>query len=171
MEIGTNLQNLNWQLNLKYQESIKQGVMKVDNKLYQVEITTQRLEFQFSASSLSTTQFGDQMDWKMLADQLMKGAPKFPATPDEAKQVISDDGFYGVPQTSTRMADFVIFGAGDNADLLKAGRAGIIQGFKEAEKLWGDKLPDISYQTLEKALEKIDEHIKKLGLNILDVEG
>lgn len=170
MELGK-LQNLNYQLNLNYQETIKQGVAKVDGKLYKVEIATQRLEFSLKASTLSNSQFSEQMDWKALADKLMKNAPKLPATQEEAQAVISEDGFYGIKQTSQRLSDFVIMGAGDNAEFLKAGREGIINGFKEAEKLWGEKLPEISYKTLEKALEMIDAHIKKLGLNILDVEG
>ncbi|MDD5052646.1 MAG: hydrogenase-4 component G [Sulfuricurvum sp.] len=89
-------------------------------------------------------------------------------TPDEAKAVVSENGFFGVAQTSARLSDFVLSGGGDNIDKLKAGREGIIRGFNEAEKIWGGKLPDISYQTLDKALSKIDEKIAALGGSILD---
>jgi hypothetical protein len=89
-------------------------------------------------------------------------------TPDEAASLVSEDGFFGVTQTSNRLADFVLAGGGDNLDMLKAGREGIIRGFNEAEKIWGGKLPDISYETLDKALAKIDEKITSLGSNILD---
>ncbi|MCK9374421.1 MAG: hydrogenase-4 component G [Sulfuricurvum sp.] len=92
-------------------------------------------------------------------------------TPDEAKALVSEEGFFGVSQTSDRLADFVLSGGGDNVDKLKAGREGIIRGFNEAEQMWGGKLPDISYQTLDKALAKIDEQISALGGNILDTKS
>lgn len=97
------------------------------------------------------------------------GKPISEMTPDEAKALVSEDGFFGVKQTSARLADFVLSGSGGNIEKLKAGREGIINGFNEAEKMWGGKLPDISYQTLDKALAKIDEKITALGGNILDI--
>lgn len=89
-------------------------------------------------------------------------------TPSEAKELVSEEGFFGVTQTSNRLADFVLSGGGDDTHRLKAGREGIIRGFNEAEKLWGDKLPDIAYETLDKALAKIDEKITSVSGNILD---
>ncbi|MDO9207688.1 MAG: hydrogenase-4 component G [Sulfuricurvum sp.] len=96
------------------------------------------------------------------------GKPIRDMTPDEAKVLVSEEGFFGVTQTSNRLADFVLSGGGDDLEKLKAGREGILRGFNEAEKMWGGKLPDISYQTIEKALEKIDEKITALGGSILD---
>lgn len=90
--------------------------------------------------------------------------------PDEAKALVSEEGFFGVTQTSNRLADFVLSGGGDDIDRLKAGREGIVRGFNEAEKIWGGKLPEISYETLDKALAKIDEKITSLGANILDAK-
>jgi hypothetical protein len=84
---------------------------------------------------------------------------------------VSEEGFFGVAQTSDRLAGFVLSGGGDNLERLKAGREGIIRGFNEAEKIWGQKLPDISYETLDKALAKIDEKITSLGANILDTNA
>jgi hypothetical protein len=89
-------------------------------------------------------------------------------SPSEAKELVSEEGFFGVTQTSNRLADFVLSGGGDDANRLKAGREGIIRGFNEAEKLWGGKLPDIAYETLDKALAKIDEKIASVSGNILD---
>jgi hypothetical protein len=96
------------------------------------------------------------------------GKPIADMNPDEAKALVSEEGYFGVSQTSSRLSDFVLSGGGNDLEKLKAGREGIIQGFNEAEKLWGGKLPDISYQTLDKALAKIDEKITSLGGNVLD---
>jgi hypothetical protein len=89
-------------------------------------------------------------------------------TPDEAKSLVSEDGYFGISKTSARLADFILSGAGDDLEKLKAGREGIVRGFKEAEQIWGQKLPDISYETLDKALSKIDEKITSLGGSVLD---
>ncbi|MDP1785496.1 MAG: hydrogenase-4 component G [Sulfuricurvum sp.] len=107
----------------------------------------------------------DAIDFKAIG---YTGKPIADMNPDEAKALVSEDGFFGISQTSARLSDFVLIGAGDDIDKLKAGREGIIRGFNEAEKIWGGKLPDISYETLKKALEKIDEKITSLGSNILD---
>ena len=107
----------------------------------------------------------DSIDFKAIG---YTGKPIKDMTPDEAKAVVSKDGFFGVDQTSARLSDFVLSGAGDNIDTLKAGREGVVKGFNDAEKMWGGKLPDISYQTLDKALAKIDEKITSLGGSILD---
>ena len=96
------------------------------------------------------------------------GKPIADMTPDEAKALVSEEGYFGVTQTSDRLANFVLSGGGDDLERLKAGREGIINGFNEAEKMWGGKLPDISYETLEKALAKIDEKITSIGGKILD---
>lgn len=83
-------------------------------------------------------------------------------TSDEAKNLISDEGFFGVEKTSKRVSSYVINLAGDDIEALKAVRKGVVQGFEEAEKLWGGQLPEISYQTQEKSLKIIDEKIAEM---------
>lgn len=83
-------------------------------------------------------------------------------SPDEAKSLVSDEGFFGVEKTSFRVSSFVMNIAGDNVEALHEARKGIIQGFEEAEKMWGGTLPEISYETQEKTLKIIDEKIAEL---------
>ncbi len=90
-------------------------------------------------------------------------------TPAAARQLVSKDGYYGIDKTSQRLADFVLQGGGDDLARLKAGREGIIRGFKEAEKMWGGTLPDMSYTTLDKALEQIDQRIRDMGGSVVDL--
>lgn len=87
---------------------------------------------------------------------------------NEAKQLVSEDGFFGVKKTAQRIADFVINGAGENENLLRAGRTGIQQGFDEAQKIWGGKLPDIANQTIDKATQLIDQRMAELGYSVLN---
>ncbi len=88
---------------------------------------------------------------------------------DEANALVSDDGYFGIDKTSQRIIDFVIKGAGNDLDRLKAGREGVLRGFAEAEKAWGGKLPDISYETLKKGLDAIDEKIREFGGSVVDL--
>ena len=56
---------------------------------------------------------------------------------DEAAELISEDGYFGVAKTSQRISDFVINLAGDDPEKLRTGRDAVLQGFKEAEKALG----------------------------------
>ena len=88
---------------------------------------------------------------------------------DQARNLVSDDGYFGIGRTSRRIADFVIKGAGNDMERLQAGREGILRGFDQAEKAWGGKLPDISYATLQKSLGAIDEKIREAGGSVVDL--
>ena len=92
-------------------------------------------------------------------------------TPEEAKELVSDDGFFGVNQTAKRVFDFVVKGANDDPELLKAGREGVVQGLKDAEEEWGGKLPDIAYKTQSKTLSMLDEYMAKLGISSFEANA
>lgn len=83
-------------------------------------------------------------------------------TQGEAKDLVSDGGFFGVDETSQRVTSFVINMTGDNIEALQESRVGLVQGFEEAQKLFGGELPDISVQTQDKTLEIIDAKIAEL---------
>jgi hypothetical protein len=144
------------------------------------EIKSKRLDILLAVQTESKTTFTWQNGFLERAaaqgvdlNQLQyNGKPLTDMTPEEAAGLISEDGDFGVAKTSRRLADFVITGGGDDLKKLQAGREGIIKGFNEAEKIWGSKLPDISYQTLAKALELIDTRIQKLGGgSVVDVQA
>lgn len=105
---------------------------------------------------------GGTSDGLTLSDLGYQGKPILQLSQDEATQLVSEDGFFGVTQTSDRVAGFVLSFSGDNLELLQKGREGIVKGFEEAEKLFGGQLPEISYKTQERTLALIDEKIKSL---------
>ncbi|RAZ24710.1 hypothetical protein [Campylobacter hyointestinalis] len=90
---------------------------------------------------------------------------------NELKDLVSEDGFFGIKQTSERIANFVISGAGDDVNKLQKGFEGMKRGFEEASKLWGGKLPDISNQTIDKAIQKVASRIEELGANALNINA
>lgn len=91
-----------------------------------------------------------------------EGKPITELTQDEAKDLVSENGFFGVTQTSDRVSNFVFSFAGDDLELLQKGRDGIVQGFEEAKKMFGGELPEISYKTQERTLALIDEKMNSL---------
>lgn len=148
-----------------------------------ISMNAQYILFEMNASNLTKTnslaQFGltgltDQQndvlsflnggtsDGLTLSDLGYQGKPILQLSQDEATQLVSEDGFFGVTQTSDRVAGFVLSFSGDNLDILQKGREGIVKGFEEAEKLFGGQLPEISYKTQERTLALIDEKIKSL---------
>jgi hypothetical protein len=141
-----------------------------DNKdLKAKDISNQYLvEYQMKIISESKVEVSKQADILTLADIGYNGKSIAELSQEEAKALVSEDGFFGITQTSERIADFVLMGAGDDVEKLKAGREGILRGFNEAEELWGGKLPDISYTSIEKAVEMIDARLSELNTPIID---
>ena len=105
-----------------------------------------------------------------LGDIGYEGKPIAELSQDEAAQLVSEDGIFGIKQTSERIANFVINGANGDEDRLRAGREGMLLGFKQAEDMWGDKLPDISQKTMQAAIEMVDKAMSDLGFSILNTE-
>ena len=78
-------------------------------------------------------------------------------TPAQAQELISEDGYLGVEQTSDRIVQFAISMAGDDPKNLDKIRASIDKGVKMASKALGGSLPEISMKTYEAVMEKLDD--------------
>lgn len=76
----------------------------------------------------------------------------------KAKEDISEDGYYGVKQTSQRLFDFACALAGDDVDKMKEMQEAMKKGFEMAEKAWGGKLPDICKQTIDAADKMFEDY-------------
>lgn len=136
------------------------------------DITNQYfIEYQLQMISETKVETTKQADLFTLADIGYEGKPIADLSQEEAKELVADDGFFGITQTSERIANFVLMGAGDNVEMLKAGREGILRGFDEAEGMWGKKLPDISYETINKSVEMIDKKLSELGASVMDINA
>ena len=127
-----------------------------ENTLTQASLTTEQQDV---LDFLSGKESSSGMSLKNIG---YEGKPITELTPDEAKQLVGEDGFFGVNQTSDRVANFVFSFAGNDLELLQKGREGILQGFKEAKKMFGGELPEISYKTQERTLTLLDEKINSL---------
>lgn len=77
-------------------------------------------------------------------------------TQEEAQELVADDGYFGVEQTSDRIFQFAIGVAGGDPSQIDAIKEGVDKGFQEALKAFGGELPDISYDTYDAVIEKLD---------------
>lgn len=93
--------------------------------------------------------------WKFLASGKFEVDA---ATKAQAEQDISEDGYYGVKQTSERLFDFAMALAGDDVDKMKEMQEAVEKGFKLATKAWGRDLPEISHQTLDATNKLFEEY-------------
>lgn len=75
----------------------------------------------------------------------------------KAKKDISEDGYYGVKQTSERILSLAKAVAGNDPKKLQEMRDAVEKGFKNVERMWGGELPEISQQTYEKVMSTFDE--------------
>ncbi len=82
------------------------------------------------------------------------------ATQKQAQEDISEDGYWGVKQTSQRLFDFASALAGDDPEKMKKMQDAMQKGFDEATRTWGKDLPDISKDTLEAANKLFDDYYK-----------
>lgn len=106
-----------------------------------------------------------------LSKLMYNGKPITDLSQDEAKALISEDGYFGVKNTARRIFDFVAGKAGEDPEKLQVARDAVLKGFKDAEALFGGKLPDISYKTLDKLLEMIDQKISAHGGSVVDLKA
>lgn len=129
--------------------------LKADQEKRQAQLT----ELVQSMISKQTTIFGEATDiWKFLA----KGNFEVDAeTKKKAQEDISEDGYWGVKQTSDRIVSFATALAGNDTDALEEMKDAFIKGYKQAEKQWGGKLPEISQKTYDAVMEKFDKLPKK----------
>lgn len=80
------------------------------------------------------------------------------ATADAAKEAISDDGYWGVEQTSQRIFDMAVALSGGDSDKMDEMLAAFQKGFKQATTTWGKELPDISQKTYSAVMEKFEAY-------------
>jgi hypothetical protein len=74
----------------------------------------------------------------------------------EAQRSISEGGEYSIENTSQRLFDFAVALSGGDKSKIEMLKEFVTAGFKEAEKIFGGNLPQISYDTYERTLEKLD---------------
>ena len=108
--------------------------------------------------------YGDANNiWQFLA----KGSYTVdPQTQAQAQADISEDGYWGVSQTSSRILDFASALTGGDPSKIEKMRDAFKKGYAQAEDTWGDKLPDISQKTYQAVMDGFDKLAKDAGLSV-----
>lgn len=81
----------------------------------------------------------------------------------KAAEAISEDGYWGVKQTSQRLFDFASALAGDDVEKMKKMQAAMNKGINQAAAKLGG-LPSISQQTQDAANNLFSEYYKSKGV-------
>lgn len=125
--------------------------LKADQEKRQSQLT----DLVHSMLNTQTNTFGQANNiWQFLA----KGDYTVDAdTQKKAQEAISEDGYWGVKQTSDRIVSFATALAGSDSKQLEKMRDAFLKGYEKAEKTWGGKLPEISKKTYDAVLEKFDK--------------
>jgi len=78
-----------------------------------------------------------------------------------AQELIGEDGFFGVKQTTQRIMDFAkaLVGEGASSERIELMRDAVQKGFDEVARMFGgfDKFPDVTKQTYEAIMKAFDE--------------
>lgn len=179
MEISYNTMQINQQntpIKLDFSQKISQeDVKEIKQQLSQQteEMMLKSFDMQKNLSQQLTPEQQFDKDYKEFQSFLHdigyeSGKSISELSQEEAKKLVSEDGIFGVEQTSQRIADFIIKGANGDEDLMRAGREGMLQGFQKAQEIWKDELPEISQETMKEATKKVDLAMADLGFSIID---
>lgn len=99
--------------------------------------------------------------WKFMASGNYSVDAK---TKADAQAAISEDGYWGVSQTSQRIFDFAKALAGDDPEKMKEMQAAVEKGFKQAEDAWGGSLPSICGDTHTAIGKLFDDYYAEKGV-------
>lgn len=151
--------------NSSYQSAVQGMTSSKDRSAIIAQLKSDSQQRLASMQSLVTQMFQKQGITIGKADDMWKvlASGKFTAddaTIKQAKEDISEDGYWGVSQTSDRIFSFALALSGGDEAKMKTMVNAVQKGFKEATKTWGQKLPSISQDTLSATMDKFDQWFK-----------
>ena len=139
--------------------------MKADNeaRMNQLkDIVTKMMQGQGNAFAMAS---GDDI-WSFLAsgDYTVTEAAKL-----QAQEDISENGYWGVEQTSDRILDFAKALSGGDVSKADELLDAFKKGYEEATGAWGKELPDISKETYKAVEEKFEAWKKEAEAPVQNV--
>lgn len=126
--------------------------MKADAEAHTKQLQNIVQQLMTKQSQTSGIANGDM--WKFLASGKFEVDE---ATKLQAQEDISEDGYWGVKQTSGRILDFATALTGGDPSKIEDMREAFKKGYEQAEKTWGGELPEISKKTYDAVMEGFDK--------------
>ena len=80
---------------------------------------------------------------------------------EQAQKDIAPGGYWSSDETSTRLVDFAKALSGGDPSKVEMLKDAFEKGFREIEEMFGGTLPDISYETYEKTMDKFDQWVNE----------
>lgn len=114
----------------------------------------------FQKQGITANQANGNDFWKMIASGNFTVDSQ---TRAEAQEAISENGYWGVSQTSQRIFDFAYALAGDDVDKMKEMQAAVEKGFQQAGAAWGGELPSICGNTHTAVSKLFDDYYAQRG--------
>ncbi len=134
---------------LKNKEIIAKLKADTNNRVAQMQTLVEQM-FAKQGIAIANT---DEM-WRKLASGDFTADAE---TIAQAKEDISEDGYWGVKQTSERIFDFALALSGGDKEKMEEMKEAVEKGFKEATKTWGKELPSITEDTHEAINKKFED--------------
>ncbi len=75
---------------------------------------------------------------------------------EQAKVDVAEGGYWSAEETSDRLVDFAKALSGNNPEKAEMLKDAFEKAFKEIEEMFGGELPQLSYDTFDKTMEKFD---------------
>ena len=129
-------------------QQLKADQEKMINNL--LDIVMKSINGQGSTFAIATQ---DDM-WKFLAEGKFEADPE---TIKKAQEDISEDGYWGVNQTSDRIVDFAIALSGGDTSKADMLLDAFKKGYEQATGVWGKKLPEITEKTYDAVVDKFEQ--------------
>ncbi|WP_303852481.1 hypothetical protein [Seleniivibrio woodruffii] len=82
---------------------------------------------------------------------------------NNANSLLGEDGYFGVEKTSQRLFELAKALAGDDTEKLKEAKDAITKGYESVVGLFAESTPDITHETYDKTMEKMDGYIDHLN--------
>lgn len=128
--------------NMEVVNKLKADALERANQLQSlVDSMFQKQGAAYASANVFTSDF-----WKQFSQN---GSTVSEAAIKQAKEDISEDGYWGVKQTSSRIVDFAKALSGGDPDKIEELEKAFEKGYKQATKSWGDELPSLCKDTFD----------------------
>lgn len=133
--------------------------LKADQE-YQMTRFISMMTQTFQKQGITAKTAQDDSFWRMFASGNLQVDKE---TQAQAQEAISENGYWGVKQTSERIFQMAQALAGDDPEKMKTMQAAVKQGYEAAGKAWGGELPGIAGETISAVDKMFEDYFAKAG--------
>ena len=133
--------------------------LKADQE-YQMTRFINMMTQTFQKQGMTAKSAEDDSFWRMFASGNLQVDTE---TKAQAQEAISENGYWGVKQTSERIFQMAQALAGDDPEKMKVMQDAVKRGYEAAGKAWGGELPGIAGETISAVDKMFEDYFAKAG--------